>query len=77
MHITRERHHLLSNAPEDVNLIDVFEYICDCVMAGLARTGEVTPLHLPPEMLTAAFQNTVEMLKQEVVLEEGTDDAKS
>lgn len=37
----RERHHLLSRTPEDVNLVDVFEYIADCVMAGMARTGEV------------------------------------
>lgn len=65
------RHHLTMDdgIPGDVNLIDVLDYISDCVMAGMARSGSVTPLVLPPELLERAFQNTVEMLKREVAVE--------
>lgn len=69
MHINRERHHLLSKAPDDVNLMDVLEYIADCVMAGLARSGEVSELVIPDELLQSAFKNTVELLKSQVVVE--------
>jgi len=39
-------------------------------MAGMARSGSVYPLQLSPELLERAFQNTVEMLKREVVVSE-------
>jgi hypothetical protein len=62
------RHHLLQpdGVPQDVNLIDVLDMICDCVMAGMARSGSVYPLEIDPEVLRRAFDNTVEMLKAEV-----------
>lgn len=65
------RHHLTEpdGIPADVNLIDVLDFIADCVMAGMGRSGSVYPLHLSPELLDAAFQNTVELLKQQVVVE--------
>lgn len=63
MHITEERHHLKSNVPSDVTLIDVIEHLCDCVMAGMARTGEVYDVDISPEVLTLACENTVELLK--------------
>lgn len=65
------RHHLSSpdGVPEDVNLIDVLEFITDCVMAGMARSGSVYPIQLPPELLEKAFQNTVDLLKSQVVVE--------
>ena len=66
------RHHLLSadGVPSDVNLIDVLEMIVDCVMAGMGRTGTVYPLEIKPDVLMAAFNNTVELLKNEVVVED-------
>lgn len=66
------RHHLTQadGVRDDVNLIDVLDFISDCVMAGMARSGSVYPLHLSPELLETAFQNTVSMLKREVVLAE-------
>ena len=71
-HQKTERHHL--NSPtgvrEDVDLIDVLEFITDCVMAGMARSGSVYELKLPAEVLEKAFQNTVAKLKAEVVVEE-------
>jgi hypothetical protein len=65
------RHHLTESdgIPADVNLVDVLDYITDCVMAGMARSGSVRPLALPDELLQRAFQNTVEMLKANVQIE--------
>jgi hypothetical protein len=62
------RHHLLEadGVPENVNLIDVLDMIADCVMAGMARSGSVYPLDISPEVLRRAFQNTVELLKENV-----------
>ena len=62
------RHHLLQpdGVPTDVNLVDVLDMIVDCVMAGMARSGSVYPLEIPPEVLMTAFQNTVELLKRQV-----------
>lgn len=70
-HRQLNRHHLTmeDGIPADVNLIDVLDFVADCVMAGMARSGSVYPLALPPELLERAFQNTVEMLKREVVVE--------
>ncbi len=64
------RHHLAQEdgVPDDVNLLDVLEYISDCVMAGMARSGSVYDLTMPPELLERAFKNTVELLKKEVVV---------
>lgn len=64
------RHHLNNEdgVRDDVNLIDVLDFIVDCVMAGMARSGSVYPLSLPPELLERAFQNTVEHLKRNVML---------
>lgn len=71
-HRKLNRHHLNADdgVPEDVNLIDVLDFIADCVMAGMARSGSVYPLKLSPRVLERAFQNTVEMLKREVVVEQ-------
>lgn len=69
-HYSLERHHLLRNCPENVNLIDVLEMICDCVCAGMARSGSVCDLEISPEILEAAVRNTVEMCKEAVELED-------
>ena len=70
-HRKLNRHHLTMDdgIPADVNLIDVLDFISDCVMAGMGRSGEVYPLKLPPELLERAFQNTVELLKKNVEVE--------
>lgn len=71
-HRKLNRHHLTQDdgVPEDVNLVDVLDFIADCVMAGMARSGSVYPLHLSPELLERAFQNTVALLKAQVVVEQ-------
>jgi len=70
-HRRLNRHHLseADGVPDDVNLIDVLDFIADCVMAGMAHSGSVYPLHLPPELLERAFQNTVALLTREIVVE--------
>ena len=67
-HRQLNRHHLTEpdGIPDDVTLIDVLDFIADCVMAGMARTGFVYPLQLSPELLERAFQNTVTLLKEQV-----------
>lgn len=64
------RHHLgqEDGVPQDVNLLDVLEYIADCVMAGMARSGEVYPLAASDDLLRRAFENTVTLLKSQVVV---------
>lgn len=69
------RHHLLvpDGVPADVNLIDVLDMIIDCVMAGMARTGEVYPLKIDPDVLMKAFNNTVDLLKNNVTVIEDAE----
>lgn len=66
------RHHLNSadGVRPDVDLVDVIEHIVDCVMAGMARSGNVYDLSLPDSLLRVAFHNTVEMLKKQVIVED-------
>ena len=61
-----ERHHLKRHCPDDVDLFDVIEMICDCVAAGMARSGDVYTLDLPLDMLDRAINNTVEILKNQI-----------
>lgn len=69
-HRKLNRHHLFEadGVPADVNLLDVLELIADCVMAGMGRAGSVSPITLSPELLTTAFQNTVTLLQNQVVI---------
>lgn len=64
------RHHLgqADGVPQDVNLLDVLEYVADCVMAGMARSGEVYALAASDELLRRAFENTVSLLKSQVIV---------
>lgn len=68
LHIKAERHHLLSNCPDDVNLIDVLEMISDCVCAGMARSGEVRDLEIDDNILKKAVNNTTQMIKDMIIV---------
>lgn len=72
-HIHKERHHLLSHCPDDVNLIDVLEMIADCVCAGMARSGEVRDLEINTEILEKAVKNTVKLITDHIHVEEMED----
>lgn len=70
-HRRLNRHHLAQEdgVPDDVNLMDVLEYIADCVMAGMARSGEVYTIEMNTDVLFRAFTNTVELLMKQVVVQ--------
>ena len=69
-HCTYERHHLNVRCPDDVNLIDVIEMLCDCVCAGMARSGEVRPVEIDADILEKAVQNTITMLTDAIEIVE-------
>ena len=77
-HRVLNRHHLNmeDGVRDDVNLIDVMDFIVDCIMAGMARSGEVYPLLLPVGLLNKAFQNTVELMKRNVMVYPESDATK-
>lgn len=63
MHVAAERHHLSNNVPDDVDLIDVIEMICDVVAASLARSGQepIMSFHCifeNTDLLNRAAENT-------------------
>lgn len=68
LHCKIERHHLNEYCPEDVNMYDVIEMICDCVAAGMARHGDVHDVFISEEVLKKAVANTVTLLKDEITL---------
>jgi len=71
-HYSLNRHHLAAEGgvPNDVNLIDVLDYITDCVMAAKARSGELgRMIEIDPKVLERAFDNTVRILNTAVVVE--------
>lgn len=69
-HRQQNRHHLTQadGIPDDVNLIDVLDYITDCCMAGMARSGSVRPVTLDAAVLQRAFENTVTLLKNNITV---------
>lgn len=73
-HVTEERHHLKTKVPKNVTLVDVFEHLTDCVMAGMARSGEVYDVDIDPRILEEAAKNTVELLKKNITVGEAPKD---
>lgn len=70
---TLERHHLNRHCPEDVNLFDVIEMLCDCVCAGAARSGSKDKIYDPvisQEILVKAVNNTIQLLKDSIEIVE-------
>ena len=70
-HRKLNRHHLTESdgVPEDVNIIDVLDFVADCVMAGMARTGQVRELTLSSDILQRALKNTADLLQKQIVIE--------
>lgn len=44
------------------------------VVAGMARSGSVYKLELDPAVLMTAFQNTVELLKAQIIVARPTEE---
>lgn len=66
-----ERHHLRRHVPDDVDLFDVIEMVCDCVAAGMARSGEVRPVEIRDDVFQKALVNTVRILQDQIELVDG------
>lgn len=64
----KERHHLNDSVPEDVNLVDVLEWLVDCCVAGAARDGNVRELTIDSEVLERAIANTRELIVNNIKL---------
>ncbi len=74
MHSTVERHHIKSHVPEDVNLIDIIECICDCTAAAYARgNGQPYDVDIDGKILELAVANTVKLLQQNIEVVESED----
>ncbi len=69
-HIKEERHHLNNNYKTDVNLIDVLEMIVDVEVSRKARGIETQSLELSDGLLQLAFNNTIKMVSESLVLKE-------
>lgn len=72
IHTVKERHHINSNCPKDVNLFDLLEMIVDCIVAGKTRSGEVKEEYLivPDDILVKAYYNTVKLISEKIVVED-------
>lgn len=73
-HLT-ERHHLAESQPEDVNLLDVLEYLVDCCVAGAAREGKgkIRPIHIDTDVLVKAFKNTQDLIVNNIHVNYGDE----
>lgn len=71
-HFEHERHHLMNSVPEDVNLLDVIEFIADCCCDGIAESGEPEKMEISDKLLRQAFDNTIKMITRSICL--NTDD---
>ena len=66
-HIRAERHHPMSYCHEDINLFDILEMVCDCVCAGLARSGEVRETIISDDILQKAVKNTAKLIESNCI----------
>ena len=66
--IAERHHHIKSQCPDDVTLIDIIEFVIDVVMAAMARKGRVSDELISDEILQKAYKNTFEMLKREITI---------
>lgn len=67
-HYEHERHHLMNSVPDDVNLLDVIEFITDCCCDGIAEEGKPEKMEISDKLLRKAFENTIEMITRNIHL---------
>lgn len=75
-HMKIERHHLNmpQGVPDDVNVIDLVEFICDCISAGAQRSGalDFRYLEVDKELLRPIINNTaIDLWKMIIINDEG------
>jgi hypothetical protein len=59
---------VLERGEQSLTRYGLEEYVADCVMAGMARSGDVYALEASDELLRRAFENTVVLLKSQVTV---------
>ncbi len=69
MHVEKERHHITTKEPTDIDLIDILEYIADTSMAAMGRSGEYMSEDLPEGLLKRAFDNTLKKMLDKIEVE--------
>lgn len=71
LHKGMQRHHIgvPQGQRDDVDLVDVIEFIVDTVVAGIARGGQYYTQQLPPELLVKAYHNTIQKFLDVVQLQ--------
>lgn len=61
-----ERHHLKHRAPDDIDLLDVLEMICDSCVAAMARSGKYRDEPFDSLVLKKAYDNTIQKLLKSI-----------
>lgn len=69
-HFDHERHHLEDDIPENVNLLDVIEFIADACCDGIAEDGKPESMEISDKVLRTAFLNTIKLVKDNIYLNE-------
>lgn len=77
LHQKQERHHVTApnGLKDDVDLIDIIQYLVDGVMAGMARSGSYrSDDKLTGDLLLKAFNNTTKKLLNSIEISDYNND---
>lgn len=69
-HVKEERHHIDYHVADDINLLDILEVICDHCCDELVEKGKVSKMDIDSDVLMKAFNNTVDLVKGFVRLDD-------
>lgn len=69
-HVKEERHHIKYHVAADINLLDILEVICDHCCDELVEKGKVGKMDIDEDVLMKAFNNTVELVKSFIRLDD-------
>lgn len=62
-HIIQERHHIKYHTPDDINLLDILEAICDHCCDDMSEKGKVKKMEIDEKVLMKSFDSTVNLVK--------------
>lgn len=69
-HVKEERHHIKYHVAPDINLLDILEVVCDHCCDELVEKGRVGKMDIDEDVLMKAFNNTVELVKSFIRLDD-------
>lgn len=69
IHTKYERHHIPSNPPVDINLIDIIEMIVDCIVTPIQNNTSINYdyLKLDETLLKEAYWNTITLIEDNII----------